>query len=944
MHLLPRHIDRKMFVLQGSFVFFFINVCFPFFSLQAQDRQIPLTQIYDRFGGENLGATPKQGTIGFFVKLNSKKEIMDAFTTAPLNGCIDGNHGFRFEFIPWGNVDTGFAVVIGNDSSNCSLVGKNSLNRYRFLNPSSFEVNTWYHVAITWDIIKNNAKGYLNGKEVFNYTTTKWPTRYYEVKFGIGFDTLRKWDGGLAELGMWNRAFNSAEVFVLSKGLVNLNDDDLKKYWNFPSNYSHDNHNNLLNSSANYFLQDHKGFIWIATTDGLKRYDGFHNRQYFPVDIKPDSAQNNFICALFEDSRQRIWVGTLDEGIFLFRKYSNQFYSFNKNLKQGVQKLTEVWNITEDKYGSIYVKAKQGHYCLNEQTNQFEKCKTEVPGISKKVYSSARDANGNEWLATEEGVKFYDRSENILYSNTNNPQHISVLNILSPVSAAIDKENNLWISCNSNATLYKYNINDKKLLSWLFPYSLGKNNYNTTSSKTTLGVIFIDSHNTVWLSLPGTGLVKYNSVANNFVLVAADDRNANNYDSSFIPFNQNYPMMEDKEGNLWVGGFTNFIWLHPNNKNDSLPPANVTLTDFHSYDKTLVYIPGYPQDSLLDYKMPIHLDYRHNNFDIQYASLHFHDPYSLKYFTRMDGVDRDWVDGEANRTGAYHDLEPGHYYFHVKCVNGIQIPCEKETVLEIIIDPPLWQTWWFKVLMILLAGASVYLLALLQSKYIRKREAAKNARALRMMALEAKALRSQMNPHFIFNCLNSIKLYTTQNDTVAAAEYLTKFSRLIRLVLQNSRDDRIILISELDALGLYIEMEAMRFKEKLTYNISIEKNVDVNYIEIPPLLLQPYVENAIWHGLMQKQSGGHIGINVAMVNGKSMLGINIIDNGIGRAKAAELKSKSAIRQKSFGMKVTSERIALINQLFNTNTNVQIIDLMDGNGEAAGTQVIIQIPV
>src|SRR4029078_181168 len=115
------------------------------------------------------------------------------------------------------------------------------------------------------------------------------------------------------------------------------------------------------------------------------------------------------------------------------------------------------------------------------------------------------------------------------------------------------------------------------------------------------------------------------------------------------------------------------------------------------------------------------------------------------------------------------------------------------------------------------------------------------------------ALRSQMNPHFIFNCLNSIKLYTTQNDTVAASEYLTKFSRLIRLVLENSRNDRITLASELDALRLYMEMETMRFKEKLKYNIAFEKYVYLYYIEIPPLLLQPYVENAIWHVLMQKE-------------------------------------------------------------------------------------------
>jgi LytS/YehU family sensor histidine kinase len=199
-----------------------------------------------------------------------------------------------------------------------------------------------------------------------------------------------------------------------------------------------------------------------------------------------------------------------------------------------------------------------------------------------------------------------------------------------------------------------------------------------------------------------------------------------------------------------------------------------------------------------------------------------------------------------------------------------------------------------------------------------------------------------MNPHFIFNCLNSIKLYTVQNDSVSASEYLTKFSRLIRLVLENSRKEKIELQSELESLRLYIEMEAMRFKEKL--KCTITENIDTSYIEIPPLLIQPYVENAIWHGLMHKESGGNIHILVDRGDTDDLLKIIITDDGIGRAKAAELRSKSAVKRKSFGMKVTSERIALINQLFNTSTTVQITDLHQENGEPCGTQVIIQIPV
>lgn len=206
------------------------------------------------------------------------------------------------------------------------------------------------------------------------------------------------------------------------------------------------------------------------------------------------------------------------------------------------------------------------------------------------------------------------------------------------------------------------------------------------------------------------------------------------------------------------------------------------------------------------------------------------------------------------------------------------------------------------------------------------------------------ALRYQMNPHFIFNCLNSIKLYIAQNNTATAADYLTKFSKLIRLVMENSAKGKILLSSELDMLRLYIDLEAMRFKEKLQYQIHLEKNVEPDYIELPPLLFQPYVENAIWHGLMPKEEGGRILVDVAFNSDTSILKISITDNGIGRIKSTELKSGEALKKQSYGMKVTSDRIALINQVYKSGASVIIDDLKDENNNPLGTKVIIQIPI
>ncbi|AEI50421.1 sensor histidine kinase [Runella slithyformis] len=209
---------------------------------------------------------------------------------------------------------------------------------------------------------------------------------------------------------------------------------------------------------------------------------------------------------------------------------------------------------------------------------------------------------------------------------------------------------------------------------------------------------------------------------------------------------------------------------------------------------------------------------------------------------------------------------------------------------------------------------------------------------------EMTALRAQMNPHFIFNCLNSIKLYTLENDALTASEYLTKFSRLIRLVLENSRSEKVTLENELNTLELYIEMEAMRFKNKVKYHITIDEMIDPQYIEIPPLLLQPYVENAIWHGLMHKEEGGTVTIAAEIQHNASLLRVIITDDGVGRAASNEFKSKSATKNKSFGLKMTSERIELINQLYKAKTQVKIEDLVNEDGSAAGTRVTVKIPI
>ncbi|MGC4036897.1 MAG: tetratricopeptide repeat protein [Chitinophagaceae bacterium] len=250
------------------------------------------------------------------------------------------------------------------------------------------------------------------------------------------------------------------------------------------------------------------------------------------------------------------------------------------------------------------------------------------------------------------------------------------------------------------------------------------------------------------------------------------------------------------------------------------------------------------------------------------------------------------------------------------------------------------------VLISVLAGATLTCLMLYKNFTLkRKNEKLKNEREKAVLKqnaseIEMQALRAQMNPHFIFNCLSSINSFILKNETDAASGYLTKFSRLIRMVLINSKKQFISLEDELETLCLYLDMEKLRFMNSFDYKITFANSVDAGAVFLPPLLLQPFAENAIWHGLMHKEGQGHLDIEIS-IDGK-ILCCAITDNGIGRLKAEELKTKSAQKQKSMGLQITTERLALLNGTDDRKTYFNIADLYDNKSKVAGTRVVLNI--
>ena len=213
----------------------------------------------------------------------------------------------------------------------------------------------------------------------------------------------------------------------------------------------------------------------------------------------------------------------------------------------------------------------------------------------------------------------------------------------------------------------------------------------------------------------------------------------------------------------------------------------------------------------------------------------------------------------------------------------------------------------------------------------------------KLLTLEQSMLRSQMNPHFLFNSLNSIKLYIINNEQKNAVHYLNKFSKLVRKILESSSMREIPLAEELETVELYMNIENIRFSNEIDFKVRVEEDIDVHTIRIPSLILQPFLENALWHGLSSKKGEKKIELHIYK-KAKDYLDISITDNGIGREAAERIKQNKVLKRKSVGIEITKERLANFSKDLLNTFDVEFVDLYDENNEPSGTKVILHIPM
>ena len=385
----------------------------------------------------------------------------------------------------------------------------------------------------------------------------------------------------------------------------------------------------------------------------------------------------------------------------------------------------------------------------------------------------------------------------------------------------------------------------------------------------------------------------------------------------------------DPDGSIWFGTVYGLIKYDPNEYIENNSESKISITNFRLFYNDTVLANN------------THLAYKDNNITFNYSGICLTNPAKVKYSYILEGFEKNWSPSSKERSATYSNLQPGTYTFKVISCNNEGLWNKTPATFTFTIDRPFWKTWWF-----ILTSVCIILLALVLSiryriRQIKHREKRKTELNKKIANIESQALRAQMNPHFIFNTLSSIQHYISNNDTDAALKYLSKFAKLMRRIMDNSKQQMIPVAEEIKALDLYLELEVMRFDKKFEYKISVDKSIDQNYDRIPSMIIQPYVENAIIHGLLPKEGAGKIFINLQRQDETIMCTIE--DNGIGREKSKEFKKNRVQQHKSMGMSITQERLDILNSSLNSRLNAEIIDLYE-DGQSSGTRVRLIIPL
>ncbi len=730
--------------------------------------------------------------------------------------------------------------------------------------------------------------------------------------------------------GIYIYAKNKIEQYTTQQGLANnhvkcITEDlwgntwigtsggGLSKY--NPTDFVHYNTNSGLNGDYIYTVFAERDNIWVSTAaGGIVRLNDTLNKTYTSYQNKKIGKVRNLLV----DKQYNLWFTEEKVGLGFINSYTDSVYYFAGNnsskwiLDMDIAKGGTLWLATADK-GLIKAKST---YIDSSYTVSFYLYAHINKHLSNRIECVKIAPDNSIWLVdSKKGLAHFTGNE--LYFIEGSDQ----INIRT---LAFSK--NQVILATDNGMFFLENKRIK-------PFS-----FNNQLTSENIYQLLVENDSTLWVGTE-KGLDRiYNPFSNpttkHFGVKEGFRGVETSVESAF----------KDNKGNLWFGTVRGLEKYTPSQKTKQQVAPILFLEDikiaYESLSKTnyrkQIKSNVNTTDSLI-------LPYYKTQIEFELMAFDLSATEDLKYSYKLVGFDKRWSPPTNRNNIVFTSIPPGKYTLYYKAGNENIWTKEHKVYLEI--TPPYYTTWWFLVCVIIFFSSLVWLIIYVSRRRLKqKNEGLKEKLALErnLVELEQKALRLQMNPHFIFNVLQSIQEQIITDDKNKARLSIAKFAKLMREILENSREKFISIEQEIQTVENYLKLEQLTKTIDFTYSIEVDENIDEEEAIIPPLLIQPFAENAIIHGFKKIDRNAHLAIKI-ILESDTNIKITIDDNGCGRQQSQTSKAQVDHLHKSLALQVTQERLSLLNLKNTEKPLFEIIDKMD-NGKSIGTLVVLRIGI
>jgi len=696
--------------------------------------------------------------------------------------------------------------------------------------------------------------------------------------------------------------------------------------------------------------------LWFTSSYGV------FNSGNFDCYLFPEAK----VSSMMKDREGQYWFSTLQNGIYVVPEMDVLKYnSSNSNVTEN--NLVSIFGQANDLFlgsysGEIFhyiTLFDEHHPVYSDNSRSFFSVKCIVKNEKYTIISRGHlciidNSNGKQYFPPTSNIKDMFLLDDTLYMVQSNYIAKASISEMIKTNSVI----NIFLNKTGGKAVEYDNVNKKfyyLLRDGLFIYENGVLNEIKINGRSVLGNEMQFSNDIIWVSGATEGIYAFKNkkLAHHFT-------NKNKLKENLI---RTFYAEEDR---LWVctenylqsisltnNKISTYSTFHSINSKDI---NKILVSEYKVYLATNKGMVTFPTDLkwknstrpeisivqiLLDgkpieYADEFQLLYDNNNLRFELSSISLKSRGKYYYEYQLLGLDDKWNRVEAqNHFIQFSSIPPGNYELKIRAINESGV-ASKIISYYISVEFPFWQRWWFYLLIGISASALVGMFFIIRIRYLRKKNETKN----KMLLSQLTALKSRMNPHFMFNSLNSIQHLIVKQDVKQSNLYISKFGKLMRQILDVSGKEKISLQEEIEILELYMDLEKLRFGDDFKYELVFHEHLNTYQIDIPPMILQPFVENAIKHGLLHKKGEKHL--KIEFKKEKDLICI-ITDNGIGRKKSEEIKKRQNPEHESFATKATQEQMELLQEYYHESYRFEIEDLMN-SGEAVGTKVTIHMQV